>query len=203
MDENKVEANVNTCAKCGKELEDFEVTYILDSDDKNAEERVCASCSETVQDEYYEETTDVNFIGAVLGGLVGAAIGVGVWYLIAILFDLTIGIVAIGVGFLVAQGAMFASGKKRGFSLQIISLIITILAIYFAEYLVFSHFFNEMMTEFLGAAHEFYWMPLGEFTGLLIEYMIEELDFIGLIIWALGLWTAFATPAAKKLKTKS
>ncbi|MCL2874641.1 MAG: hypothetical protein FWE29_06925 [Defluviitaleaceae bacterium] len=190
------------CAKCGKELSLSETTFLLDSDDENVEERVCEECSQSVQDEYHEQTTDINYIGAILGGLVGAAIGVAVWYLVAIMFDLTIGIIAIGVGFLVAQGAMFASGNKRGMSLQIISLLITAAALFIAEYLVGVYFINQFFTELLGSSPEFVWIPIGEFIELMVLGMREEFDFIAVVIWGIGLYTAFVTPKAKKLTAK-
>lgn len=189
----------SNCAKCGKELSDLEATYLLDNNDDNVEERLCQQCSESVSNEYQEQTQNINYIGALAGALIGAAIGVAIWYFVAVTFDLTIGFVAIGVGWLVGFGAMFGAGKKRGIQLQIMSAVITLLAIFTAEYLVVVWDFNSAFTELFGAAHEFVWLPVGEVMEFVIE--MEVYDFIHYIIWALGLFTAFSTPQPKKINS--
>ena len=188
---------VLNCAKCGKQLSDMDVTYALDNSDENVEERVCQQCSEDVSNEYAEQTQNINYIGALVGSLIGAAIGVAIWYFVAIIFDLTVGYVAIAVGWLVGFGAMLGAGNKRGIQLQILSAVITLLAIFTAEYLVIVWAFNAAFTEIFGAAHEFVWLPVGEVIEFVIEF--EIYDFINYIIWALGLFTAFVTPQPKKL----
>jgi len=181
------------CAKCGKEMSDMEATFLLDNDDENVEERICQQCSEDVSNEYAEQTQNINYIGALVGALVGAAIGVGIWYFVAVTFDLTIGYVAMAIGWLVGFGAMFASGKKRGMPLQILSLVITALAIFIAEYLVFVYALNYFFDW-----PSFEWVPIGEFIQFAVE--LEVYTFVNYVIWGLGLVAAFVTPQARKLK---
>jgi hypothetical protein len=71
---------------------------------------------------------------AVVAGLMGAL----VWYGVVAMTDMKLGIIAIGVGWLVGRGAVLGAGTG-GKQLAVASLVIAVLAMVLGEYLTVNH----------------------------------------------------------------
>jgi len=109
----------------------------------------CAACRRAIRDEYWSagsvvvcpqckaqhQASDVNhnvLVGTIVGGSMGLAGGLAgavVWYLVARLANLQIGIIAILVGWLVGKGVASGTGHRGGRWYQILAVLITYLSI--------------------------------------------------------------------------
>lgn len=127
-----------------------------------------------------------NMVGAILAGLAAAAVSALVWYGIVVLTNYQIGLVAVGVGFLVGLGVTVGSGGRRGMALQVLSVAITLPAMALGEYLVVRHF--------VAAEQAVPWLlPPDVMLGLVVAGL--RADPLTLLFWAIALWTAFKLPA--------
>lgn len=127
-----------------------------------------------------------NMVGAVLAGLAAAVVSALVWYGIVVLTNYQIGLVAVGVGFLVGLAVTVGSGGRRGLPLQIVSVAITLPAMALGEYLVVRHF--------VAAEQAVPWLlPPGVMLKLVVAGL--EADPLTLLFWAIALWTAFKLPS--------
>jgi hypothetical protein len=109
----------------------------------------------------------VNFPMAIAAGLVAAAVGAGVWYWIVVLTDTMLGIIAIGVGFLVGLAIKFGAGKQGAVPLQILGAVLALLSIVAGEYLIIHHWIRQANTDFTG------WLTASEFIEVYTEYIKE------------------------------
>src|SRR5512143_3068707 len=101
-----------TCAQCGK---------VLTADDRvTAGDRLfCRACYASLRAELEQAvgsmSSDINYISATLGAVLGGAVGALVWWGITVVTHLAFGLVAIAIGFLAGLGAVkFAGGKRSG-----------------------------------------------------------------------------------------
>jgi hypothetical protein len=73
---------------------------------------------------------------AVLGGLVGAFIGGGIWTAIVAATKIQAAIVAIGVGWIVAEGVLLVADRHSRLPLQVVAAICTAIGLVCSEYFV-------------------------------------------------------------------
>ena len=82
-----------------------------------------------------------------LGGAIAAAVGAAAWGLIVWVTDYEIGFAAVGIGLLVGWAVLMASGRRKGFPLQIIAVLLSVMGIlvgkYVAVYLVLRDFLGD------------------------------------------------------------
>jgi hypothetical protein len=109
-----------TCAGCKKTLTDEYWTI--------GRAVVCASCRDQIMN---AEATGKSqrFAQALLFGVGGMLAGAIVWYLVARLFNLQIGIIAILLGYLVGKAIHRGAGNRGGLQYQILALVLTYLGI--------------------------------------------------------------------------
>ena len=128
------------------------------------------------------------FFGAVAGGLAGAILGGAIWYYSITLTGWMLGIVAIGIGYLVGYGVIYGSGQKRAKKLQILSCILTFIALLFGQYLIMQYYFYE--EGFIGL------LPLDVFFRLYLEYLKSSFwSLIEIAIFAFAMWRAYTIPS--------
>ena len=193
------EAPSLTCSSCGTSLSTNQAVQIKGKRKSDPNIVLCTNCADQVEQAFQTETEDANMLAAVLAGLLAAVLSALIWYGIVVVTDYQVGIVAIAVGWLVAQGVMLGAGRKRGPILQAISVVITIGAMAASEYLIVRHILIQL------AAEEGYLvndvpllLPL-EDIGYLIAEGIKA-DPITLVFWAIALWAAFSLPAKRRLR---
>jgi hypothetical protein len=182
------------CNNCNKELLASEAHCYAGEDKQDV--YICSDCKVGIDNEFEVETAKPNLLGAIGLGVLAAIIGAVVWVLVAVIFEVTVGYVAIGVGFIVGWGVILGSGRKRGIKLQITSTIITLVAILMAEYATFVYFVTEYVKETYPvetADITIFWIsPIDP------DFLSSLVSPIGFLIWAIGLYVAFTIPKARK-----
>jgi len=188
-----------TCSSCGSSLSVSQAVNIKGKRKTDPNMVLCTNCADQAEQAFQAETEDANLQGAALLGLLAAVLSALIWYGIVVVTDYQLGIIAVAVGWLVAQGVIFGAGRKRGSSLQAISVIITIGAMAASEYLIVRHILMKL------AAEEGYLvndvpllLPLEDIWFLILEGI--KADPITLVFWAIALWQAFSLPAKRRLR---
>ena len=141
-----------------------------------------------------------NLTRALLFGLIAGAIGGAIWFGIVWVTSRELGIVAIGIGFLVGQAVVIGSGRRYGRRLQALSLVLTLGAMVLAEYLIVRQSAVAYIVETYGkdAADT---VPLLLPLGVASDFIMGGIqdDPAQLLFWAIALWTAFRIPGPPKL----
>lgn len=107
---------------------------------------VCKNCLRQVVEELKAENAGAEKIPmAIFGGVAGSILGGVGWALISILTGFAIGYVAVGVGFLTGYGVFYASGKKKGRTLQIIAVASSLLGLVIGKYFIVAHAVRELI----------------------------------------------------------
>jgi hypothetical protein len=132
-----------------------------------------------------------NLAGALAVGVCAALVAAFGWYLVVALTHYQLGLLAIGVGFLVGAGVVFGGRGGRGMTFQVASVAITLLAMAGSEYLIVRHFANVQL------AAEGLAIPLLTPPAVMLDIVSDGLkqDPITLVFWGIALWTAFKLPA--------
>lgn len=88
----------------------------------------CANCVQQLQNAIPRDS-HAAFVRAILFGSVAAVIGMAAYAVVEITTNMTIGFLALGVGFLVAKAMMMGSGNVGGRRYQVVALLLTYAAI--------------------------------------------------------------------------
>jgi len=175
------------CTECSKPIDlGDEHLKIKESKKGEKDSFLCSDCLAKAQTTLEEETLKPNIPKAFLVGLGAAAVAGLIWYLFVTLTGWEIGIIAILMGWLVGQGVVWGSGHKRGTPLQWMSVLLTIVAIFFSEYLIFNHFFHEV-----GGVGN---LPLDKFFQAYGAYFGEDRGFLDILFFGIAIWQAYVTP---------
>lgn len=138
--------------------------------------------------------------GALLLGVGAAVVSSLLWYAVVLLTNYQLGIVAIAVGWLVAHAVMRGAGGKRGPRLQVVSVVITALAMAMSEYLMVHHFTAQALAQ-QGYTDIPLLLPVEAMFTLVVEGI--KADPATLLFWGIALWEAYALPAARRLQQAS
>lgn len=171
-----------SCAQCGRTL--------AAGDGVAAGDRTfCRGCYETLAEELRRGiaamTTDVNYPLALVGAVLGGALGVGFWWGVTVLTNVAFGLVAIAIGWLVGQGAVRFAGGKRSRGLQALSVGVSLAAFAVASYLVNMTFINAELAR-RGDTWRVPFPPedLGTFVGVVaLGFGIMDLVFLAILLW--------------------
>jgi hypothetical protein len=186
-----------TCANCSAEVSDGSVILVQGKSKKAPSIPLCPNCVTNTENAIVAETKGHNLPVAILLGLVAAVVGSLVWYGLVVLTNYQLGIVAVGIGWLVAQAVMRGAGRKRGPRLQAISVIFTLLGMAFSEYLIVRHFAVQALAA-EGYTNIPLLLPLDTMLNLIIEGV--KADLLTLLFWAIALWEAFVIPGQRRLR---
>ena len=185
------------CSNCMAEIPSGEEILVAGRNRKEPNTLLCASCASTVEQALEAETKNPNLPTAILLGLVAAVAGGLIWYAIVALTNYQLGIIAVGIGYLVGLAVMFGAGRKRGPALQAIAVVITLIAMVVGEYFVVRHAVEEARaTEGLTS------LPLFLPVKAMFEfvYIGVKTDLLTLLFWAIALWAAFSVPGRRRLR---
>lgn len=180
------------CAQCECRLEpEFAVRT------ENA--AFCKPCYEalkaTVEEQVATQSQGINWLGAVIMGLMGAALGAGVWWLFTVLTSWSVGIIAVGIGFAAGVGVVAGSGGKRSRALQALSVVLSMAGFFVGQYWVVRTFVLRE-AENQGGFIELPVMPNVELLTTVITNMgVMELVFLGIVVWQ-----AWSIPNPTRLK---
>ncbi len=133
-----------TCAQCGK---------ALDAADRvpSGDRVFCRSCYEGLRAELehavHAMSSDVNYVNAAVGAVLGGAVGALAWWGFTVLTKISLGLVAIVIGYLTGLGAVKFSGGKRSGGLQALSVTVALASYVVATYLVNMTFANQALAK--------------------------------------------------------
>lgn len=139
---------------------------------------------------------------AIVAGVVAAIVGALVWALIAIVTDYEIGYMAIGIGALVALAIEFATKKKKGFPLQIVGIICSVLGIILGKYFSFAYIVKDIAQKEYGSQLDFAYFFSGEAINSFIQAYSEiadGYDVLWVILAIAAAWTMLK-PSGIKLE---
>ena len=167
---------------------------IVDKEASLAAEQELAVDPPLFEDNYQIEN-EPNVLKGVIAGLCAAVVATFLWFLIVVLTEYQLGIIAIAIGWLVAQAVVYGAGRKRGPSLQYVSVVITVFAMMFSEYFIVRHFVTlELAAEGVTGIPLF--LPMGLMSEL-ITLSIKE-NPATLFFWGLAVFEAYRIPGRVK-----
>ena len=78
----------------------------------------------------------IDYQRAILGAVLGGAVGVLIWWGFTVVTKVSFGLVAVVIGIAVGKGILYMTGGRRARNLQIISVIVAVVGFVYASYLV-------------------------------------------------------------------
>jgi hypothetical protein len=177
------------CAECGNVLAEGQDREVTDGG------VFCRHCflvlTNQLQQVLEAQGQDVNYPAAALGGLAGAVAGVLAWWGFTVLTSVAFGLVAIVIGVAVGKGVVMASGNKRHRNLQVLSLLVSVAAFFYASYLVNRTFIQRAYAE----KGEAVALPLLPEPGLLFAVVSAGFGVMDLVFLAIVAYEAWKIPA--------
>ena len=123
---------------------------------------------------------------AVAAGILGAL----VWYGITEVTSLKVGIVAIGVGWLVGRAVVLGAGGG-GQALAFVSLAIALIAMALGEYLILNHEVRAFLLERDAGADPGWFLS----PAKLMPIYADSFGILDAVFYAIGAWEAYRGPA--------
>ena len=138
-----------------------------------------------------EQSQNINYLNAVLGGLIGGLLAAGIWWGFTIVTNFQIGLVAVLIGWAVGKGVVTMTGGKRARSLQFISLAITLVSYSLATYWVTRTFVMRYIAE-NGLAGG---LPFFPEPAVFVSTVTAGIEIWDIVFLAIALWQAWKGPA--------
>jgi len=163
-------------------------------DKGNATDLVESIYAQVLKAAEQEQFTGSSIIPALVGGGLAAVVGGGLWALIAIGTGYVIGFMAWGMGWLTGFAVLLFSRGKRGFPLQIISVISSVLGIAIGKYFIFFHYLKDEVTRRYGK-------EIASSISILMEEVIYDfIEGIGSMVTGFDiLWVILAIITAWRI----
>ncbi|HYF05212.1 MAG TPA: hypothetical protein VEA59_03490 [Patescibacteria group bacterium] len=182
MDELKIELGSKayekgSCVNCGKQL-----AY-------ESSEGLCPDCTLTLESKLRVEQEDINAIGAVGLGFIGAVAGAAAWSLIAVSTDREVGYIAIGIGYLTALCVNYGAGKKKTVKLQALAVIYAIFGIALGKAVTYMYFMDQYFKMEDPSSGVDWVSPFN--WWLMLSESFKNSGPIGFLIVACGIYFAF------------
>jgi len=180
------------CSVCGTTSQSTEGWLFRPT--KEGQLPICPSCISKIQQELEQQSQDINMSGAVLCGALAALIGAGIWYGLVVLSNYKLGIVAIGVGWLVGKGVVLGSGNKRSGSLQLAGGLLALAALIGGEYLIVNYFARKYIEGFTG------WLTPGQFLIVYPRILAQGKWILDVVFYLIAIYEGAIQPRPVKLK---
>lgn len=136
-----------------------------------------------------------SLVPAVLGGLLGAVLGGGIWALVVVATEYEIGFMAWGIGALCGFAVLLFARGRRGKPLQVIAVVSSLLGIFIGKYGAFYYVFKNAIASEWGekAAEE-----MSLFSPEMLDFFVSNLDSMVTVhdlLWVvLAVVTAWSIP---------
>lgn len=176
------------CAQCSR---------ALSPEDRVAsgDKLFCRSCYASLRAELEQAistmSSNVNYVNASLGAILGGTLGAVVWWGFTALTHVALGLLAIAIGFLTGIGAVKFAGDKRSQGLQAISVATALASYVLATYLVNMTFINKALAE-RGAVGRVQFPPQN--TDLFYSVVSADLGIMDLVFLAIVVYQAWKIP---------
>jgi hypothetical protein len=128
---------------------------------------------------------------AALFGTLAGLVGAGIWYGTVMVSDYKLGLVAIGVGWVVGAGCAKGSGGRASAGLGALSVVIALGAMFLGEYLIVNHYVLAAFAKQNPGVQAPAYIPL----GLFFEIYGEGFGGMDAVFYAIGAYEAFKIPA--------
>lgn len=128
-------------------------------------------------------------VPAVLAGIVTAVAATAAWYFVVALSGWQIGLLAIGVGFVVGYAMRLAAGGVGGIRLQIGAVVLTLLSMVAAEFLITRKFLGEYFVSQGDTSPLPMLFAPAEMVGIVAD--VVKADPMTLLFWAIALSAAW------------
>ncbi len=170
------------CAQCAKAL-------VADDTIVAGGRAFCRACYASLRAEIEAAVaatrTDINYVQAAFGAVLGGAAGALAWWGFTVLTHIAFGLFAVAIGFLVGWGTVRFSGGKRSVGLQVLSVAVALCSYLVATYLVNMTFLNQAFAK-QGEAFRVGFPPAT--TALFVRVVsigfgLMDLVFVGIVVW--------------------
>ncbi len=155
---------------------------------------LCPICISRAQQELEQQSQDVNMSGALLYGAGAAVAGSATWYGLVVVSDYKLGIVAIGMGWLVGKAVVYGAGDKRSGSLQLAGGLLALAALFLGEYLIVNHMARKYAEGFTG------WLTLEQFVAIYPQILVQGNWFLDVVFYLIALYQGAIQPRPLKLQ---
>ena len=142
------------------------------------------------------QSADINYPMAVVGGLLGGAVGILAWWGFTVVTKIHLGLVAVVIGLAVGKGVTLLAGNKRSQGLQALSVVIAALSFVYASYLVTRTFIHQSLAD---AGEVDFVLPLVPDPDLLYKVLSAGFEFFDVIFLGIVLYEAWILPRAIKV----
>jgi hypothetical protein len=181
------------CAECGTVLSEGQ-------DRETTEDGVfCRPCfnnlTAQLQQVISAQGQDINYSMAVLGGVLGAVVGVVAWWGFTVVTKISFGLVAVVIGLTVGKGVTMLTGGKRSVNLQIVSVVISAVSYFYATYLVNRTFILQAFAE---EGHTMS-LPFVPNLTLFIDVLMAGFGVMDVVFLAIVVYEAWKIPAPIEL----
>ena len=185
------------CGECGTVLragQDREVT------DDGVFCRPCFNnLTAQLQEVVAAQGADVNYAAALLGAVLGGAAGSLVWWGFTVATNIAFGLVAVVIGVAVGKGTLLLSGNKRHLNLQALSALVSVVAFFYASFLVNRTFIQRSFAK----TGETLIIPFLPEPDQFFRVVMAGFDVMDLVFLAIVVWEAWRIPAPLKLPVPS
>ncbi len=184
------------CASCGNEITAGQQVLLRNKNKKAPKIAICPNCANDMETTFKAETEDPNLAGAIALGIGAAIISSVIWYAVVLTTNYQLGIIAVALGWLVAQAVVIGAGRKRGPIVQAIAVILTAIGMLGSEYLIDHHFVVQAL-----ATEGFENVPIPLPVGLMLRAVVDTLKEgpITLLFYVFAIYQAFVIPGQRKL----
>ena len=141
------------------------------------------------------QSMDINYPMALVGALLGGAVGVLAWWGFTVMTHIAFGLVAVVIGIAVGKGVTLLAGDKRSQGLQIMSVVVAALSFVYASYLVNRTFIHQAFAE-EGTEVA---LPLLPGPGLLFEVVALDFGLFEIVFLGIVLYEAWIIPRPVRL----
>jgi len=160
----------------------------------------CATCVERAHADLRSAvgavTSDPNYGGAAAFGLAAALVGSLVWGCFTFSTGIRLGLIAIGIGYVVGMAVVRGAGNKRGQGLQALSVLLTVIGVLGGLFLE-AHFTVGKLLATHGAGDK---ASLILTWHILPRYLQHGISPMTWMIVALGVYQGWVVPRAPRLK---
>jgi len=176
-------------------------TALTDSERVPAQDRFfCRTCYEILKLQLRTTVAsmseNVNYPMALLGAVLGGVAGALVWWGFTVLTKIGLGLIAVGIGFLVGHGAARGAGGKRSVGLQALSVAVGAVAFLVAAYLVNMTFINQALAQ-QGRPVRVPFPPAS--LGMFFHVLAANFGVMKLVFLAIVVYEAWIIPRPVKL----